>query len=131
MNRLSGTIASITHHQGLFLATLTCGSETLTCVALDLPALFHAGTVVDALFKETEVILAKGEIGEISLANRLGATITQIQPGKLLSQVRLDSSAGTMTSIITTGSLERLALKKGDNVTALIKANEVSLGVPL
>ena len=62
-----------------------------------------------------------------SIRNRLAGTIEKIVSDKVVSEVVIRTAAGTVTSIITTGSVERMNLKKGDNVFAIIKATEVSI----
>jgi molybdopterin-binding protein len=39
----------------------------------------------------------------------------------------IQTAAGTVTSIITTGSVQRMNLKEGDTVFAVIKSTEVSI----
>jgi len=62
-----------------------------------------------------------------SIRNRLAGTIEKIVSDKVVSEVVVRTAAGTVTSIITTGSVERMKLKQGDNVFAIIKATEVSI----
>jgi molybdopterin-binding protein len=62
-----------------------------------------------------------------SIRNRLPGTIEQIISDKVVSEIVIDTAAGQVTSIITTGSVKRMNLKKGDAVFALIKATEVSV----
>ena len=62
-----------------------------------------------------------------SIRNRLAGTIEKIVSDKVVSEVVVRTAAGTVTSIITTGSVERMNLKQGDNVFAIIKATEVSI----
>lgn len=63
----------------------------------------------------------------ISIRNRLPGTIEKIVSDKVVSEVTIRTAAGIVTSIITTGSVERMNLKEGDNVFAAIKATEVSI----
>jgi molybdopterin-binding protein len=63
----------------------------------------------------------------ISVRNRLPGTIEKIVSDKVMSEVVIRTAAGTVTSIITTGSLERMNLKEGDNVFAVMKATSVSV----
>jgi molybdopterin-binding protein len=53
--------------------------------------------------------------------------VQQIERGELLSKVSLQFQKYTITSAITTRSVDSLNLKIGDEVEALVKANEVSL----
>jgi molybdopterin-binding protein len=62
-----------------------------------------------------------------SVRNRLAGTIEKIVSDKVVSEVVIRTAAGNVTSIITTGSVERMNLKQGDNVFAIIKATEVSI----
>lgn len=62
-----------------------------------------------------------------SIRNRLAGTIEKIVSDKVVSEVLIRTTAGNVTSIITTGSVERMNLKEGDNVFAIIKATEVSV----
>jgi molybdopterin-binding protein len=62
-----------------------------------------------------------------SIRNRLAGTIEKIVSDKVVSEVVIRTAAGTVTSIITTGSVRRMNLKVGDNVFAIIKATEVSV----
>jgi molybdopterin-binding protein len=62
-----------------------------------------------------------------SIRNRLPGTIEKIVSDKVMSELVIQTAAGTVTSIITTGSVNRMNLKEGDNVLAIIKATEVSV----
>jgi molybdopterin-binding protein len=44
-----------------------------------------------------------------------------------VSEPIIQTAAGNVTSIITTGSVKRMNLKEGDRVFAIIKATEVSV----
>ena len=61
------------------------------------------------------------------IRNRLPGTIEKIVSDKVVSEVVIRTAAGVVTSIITTGSVERMDLKEGDTVFAIIKATEVSV----
>ena len=62
-----------------------------------------------------------------SIRTRLPGTIEKIVSAKVVSEVVIQTAAGTVTSIITTGSVQRMDLKEGDTVFAIIKATEVSV----
>jgi molybdopterin-binding protein len=62
-----------------------------------------------------------------SIRNRLPGTIEKIVSDKVVSELVIQTAAGKVTSIITTGSVEQMNLKEGDNVFAIIKATEVSV----
>jgi molybdate transport system regulatory protein len=62
-----------------------------------------------------------------SIRNRLPAIIDKIVSDKVVSEIVIRTGAGTVTSIITTGSVQRMNLKEGDTVFAVIKSTEVSI----
>jgi molybdopterin-binding protein len=62
-----------------------------------------------------------------SIRNRLPGTIEKIISDNVVSEVVIRTAAGTVASIITTGSVKRMNLKEGDTVFAIIKATEVSV----
>jgi molybdopterin-binding protein len=62
-----------------------------------------------------------------SIRNRLPGTIEKIVSDKVVSEVVIRTAAGIVTSIITTVSVERMNLKKGDKVFAVTKAISVSV----
>ena len=62
-----------------------------------------------------------------SIRNRLPGTIETIVSDKVVSEIVIRTAAGEITSVITTGSVQRMNLKEGDQVFAIIKATEVSV----
>jgi molybdopterin-binding protein len=62
-----------------------------------------------------------------SIRNRLPGTIEKIVSDNVVSELVIRTTAGDVTSIITTGSVKRMNLKEGDKVFAIIKATEVSV----
>jgi molybdopterin-binding protein len=62
-----------------------------------------------------------------SIRNRLPGTIEKIVSDKVVSEVVIRTAAGEITSVITTSSVQRMNLKEGDQVFAIIKATEVSV----
>lgn len=130
MNRLRGIVAHTETSDHLSLVDVDVDGDQFTAMVVETPdsaAYLNVGCSVWVLFKETEVSLAKNLSGMISLRNRIPGRIIAIIRGKLLSEVRLDYRGHSVTSIITTRSVERLALKPGDAVVGLVKANEVTL----
>jgi molybdopterin-binding protein len=57
----------------------------------------------------------------------LPGTIEKIVSDKVASEVVIRTAAGTVTSIIATGSVKRMKLKEGDNVFAVTKASTLSV----
>ena len=130
MNRLRGRITRIESNDHVSLVDVEVSGDSFTATLLETPEdarYLKVGNSVDVLFKETEVSLAKGLSGLISLRNRVLTTVRQVRSGVILSEVVLEYRGQTISSIITTGSIKRMDIKAGDEVEALVKANEVTL----
>ena len=63
----------------------------------------------------------------LSARNHLNGTIDEILWGDILVHVAVRIGDHIVESVITRRSAEEMALKKGDTVTAVVKATEVML----
>ncbi len=130
MNTLIGKIENITVNGSLSLIHVLVQKTLMSVIVIDTPKTapyLKKGNTINVIFKETEVIIGKGKIINLSLQNKLIGKIKQIESGKLLSKLTLQTSAGTIVSIITTNAVHELQLKQGNEVTAMIKTNELML----
>jgi molybdopterin-binding protein len=64
---------------------------------------------------------------ELSIRNQLAGTVQAITKGPVVSEVIVETAAGTIGSVITTRSVRDLRLKKGDSVFVMVKATEASI----
>lgn len=84
-----------------------------------------------AMIKASMVILMNdADDYLLSTRNRFAGTVKEVTPGAVNAEVVVDLPGdGEITSIITMGSLRKLGLKKGEGVTAIVKAPSVILAV--
>jgi molybdate transport system regulatory protein len=130
MNKLTGKISKIQQSGAILLVDVDVDLHSFSAMLIESSLQYEwllAGNTIELVFKETEVSLAKNLSGIISMRNRMKCTVLQIERGELLSKVSLKFQGYTITSAITTRSVNSLDLKIGDEVEALVKANEVSL----
>lgn len=130
MNILKATITSIQTNGSLSLVSLDAGDCHLKSIVIETPETADyliEGKEILVHFKETIVIIGKGNEFKISLQNRLPGHISSIEPGALLSRIHISTPAGEVVSIITSAAVSQLDLKVGDQVTALVKTNEIML----
>jgi molybdopterin-binding protein len=130
VNRLPGRILRVESSGDLSLVDVDVGGDALACLVLDTPEsapYLVPGSAVSALFKETEVILARGEPGILSLRNRLACTVEDREAGRLVTHFRLRHRGRLLHALITTRSAALLDLRDGEAVLALVKSTEVSL----
>ena len=128
MNKLDAKISSITKNDSLHLVELDASGANIIMIGLELPLTFKIGGDTSIMFKPSSVVLAKNFYGELSMSNRIECVVKEIDSNEILAEVLLSSKCGEFYSLITKNSLERMSIKTGDSVTAMIKATEVSLG---
>jgi len=66
----------------------------------------------------------------LSARNHLKGIVDEVQLGYLLAYVTVRMGDSVVESVITRRSAEELGLKKGDSVTAVVKATEVMISKP-
>jgi molybdopterin-binding protein len=69
----------------------------------------------------------KMTIKAINARNQFKGKIIEIVTGPVVSEVVVGTPFGTVTSVITTRSINELELHVGSDVVALVKSTEVSL----
>ncbi len=135
-NMFLGKVAEVRKGVVSIEVTLTLkGGETLCAVITNESARglgLKPGMEAYAFFKASAVVLAK-DLGSatVSARNVLAGRVERIVNGPVNSEVTVALSGGTvLTAIVTRESAEkRLALAVGDQVTALVKASSVIIGV--
>jgi molybdopterin-binding protein len=131
MNSFEGHIATIEVSGNMSLVTVAVDKkQTLKAIVIETPetaSYLKSGSPVHVLFKETEVVIGSTKNHEISLQNRIPGTINHIEQGLLLSKLEIQTKVGIIRSIISTAAVLQLGLKKGKEVIAMIKLNELML----
>jgi len=64
-------------------------------------------------------------ITRVNTRNQFRGTVISIRRGDVMSELEIETSAGVISAVITTSSVERLNLKVGDTTLALFKAADV------
>lgn len=82
-----------------------------------------------ALIKSSSVLLATDLEGtKLSARNQLPGTVSAVTPGAVNAEVTLDlDGGGSLTAIVTQGSVKSLGLVPGSRATAFFKASSVIL----
>ncbi len=65
---------------------------------------------------------------ELSARNQLKGKVKSVKTGAIMAEVVVDVAGQEIVADITKGSVDRLQVKTGDQVTVIIKATEVMLG---
>jgi molybdopterin-binding protein len=64
---------------------------------------------------------------ELSARNQLRGTVRSVEHGAIMSEVVMDLGGQEVVAAITRGSAQRLGLREGAEVTAIIKATDVMI----
>ena len=110
--------------------SLVANELKLKSIVIDTPETadyLQLNNEVNVIFKELEASIAIQANLPISLQNQISGAITDIQKGQLLARITLKTQVGPITSVITSGSADKLELTVGREVYALIKTNELML----
>ena len=65
---------------------------------------------------------------QLSARNQLKGTVKSVKAGSVMAEVVLDVAGNELVAVITKGSVDRLGLKVGDQVTAIVKSTEIMIG---
>lgn len=128
MNRVVAKVVSLTGKGAINQLELISSGEKFKILTLKLPSKIVVGSEVVLMFKESEVAIAIGNVGVISISNKIKGKIKEIKEGEIVTLLTLSTEiAIDLYSLITTSSVKTMNLKVGDDVFALVKANEISL----
>lgn len=134
-NVLPGTVISITKGAVNAVVVISLrGSESIaamiTNASVDRLGL-QRGSDAFAIIKASDVMVGTGlENARLSARNILAGRIAEVNEGAVNSEIGIRLPGGTMlTASITKDSVQALALKHGDSVSAVIKASHVMVGV--
>ena len=134
-NVLGGTVKTVT--KGAINAEVTMaleGGETVVAVITNSSADslgLQPGKPAYAIVKASEVMVGMGmENARISARNVLPGVIANVQEGAVNSEVQVRLAGGTfVVASITKQSQQLLGLNPGVEVSAIIKASNVMVGV--
>jgi molybdate transport system regulatory protein len=89
------------------------------------------GKTAYAIIKANEVIVGKGVNGsKLSARNVLAGEVISSLDGAVNSEVAIKLTGGsTVIASITKESVHALGLKQGDQVSAIVKASSVLIGI--
>jgi len=134
-NVLPGTVSGITKGAVNAEIVLTLhGGETIVAIitnsSVDRLGL-QKGAAAFAIVKASDVMVGKGlERAKLSARNILAGKLAELNDGAVNSEVGIRLPGGTvLVASITKESAQTLDLKRDDQVSAIVKASHVMVGV--
>lgn len=127
MSRVKAKVSRIQSLESLHIVSFELGSVTLKMMSLNLRESIKVGVEVILNIKPMSVAIGRDLSGELSYSNQIDTKITSIQLGELLCSVKLALGEESLEAMITAESAQRMHLNIGNEVTAFIKANDISI----
>jgi len=128
MDTLTANDAAGLLHLNLKRVQQLARSGQLPAVRVGRKWLFHRSDLERLLKVRTPAPRAPSHGVELSARNQLRVRVAGIKTDGLMAEVRLKIADQEIVSIITRSSAERLGLKVGREVFAVIKSTEVMIG---
>ena len=131
-NQFAGTVTAVAVGEVMSTVKVRLGDGPEITAAITAEAVkdlgLAEGSAVHVLIKSTEVAVATGPVGAMSIRNRIPGTVAAVDHGAVMTMVKIAFNGGDMlTAAITRDGAEDLELAEGNAVTALVKSTEVSL----
>ena len=134
-NVLPGTVANVVKGAVNSEVGLTLrGGETVVAIITNSSAEslgLKIGNPAYAIIKASEVMVGKNlDNARLSARNIISGKVAELQDGAVNSEVGIRLPGGTtLIASITKASVKALELKPGDEVSAVVKASHVLVGV--
>jgi len=128
MSKIIAQVSNIQNIDNLNVVTFDCQNITLKMMSLDLSDKIKIGQKTLLRVKPTSVAIGKNIEGALSYSNQLNVKIISLKVGKLLCSLQLQFHDFLIESIITVDSQKRMHLELNDEVIALIKSSDLSIG---
>ena len=129
MGYFKAKIVAIESLQNLHLLKLTYKDQYFYMISLELHQKVKVGIEVKLYVKSSNIIISKKADNELSIANQLPVTISAIEYGVILTNIKLDFLGNCLEALLTTHQAKQLQLQKGDKVYAFINESDLSLVV--
>jgi molybdopterin-binding protein len=126
----SGAICDLQVSGLMSRVKVSVGPTMFSAVILETPETapyLKIGEPVMVLFKETEVIVAKGVTGAISIRNRGTAKVVSLERSAITTKIVMTHPAGRMVSVISSEGADEIGIAPGDELEWFVKMNEVSI----
>lgn len=126
MNKMSGIIKDIHSEDRINYILIETNGVLIHAITLELDAKFKINDTVNVVFRASDVILTNSN-SDIVIENKLSGNVIGLTKGKLMSHVKINSSAGPISSVIATQSVSDNNIEVGMQLYATFKATSVSL----
>lgn len=129
MSHFVAKIVEIESLESLHRVKLSKEDHNLSMISLELNEKVQIGLDVQLYVKASNIVIAKHKNDAISIANQLQTSVTSIEYGTILTNIKLDFLGNVLEALLTTHQAKKLNLQEGDEVYAFINESDLSLVV--
>ena len=127
MSHFVAKIVEIESLESLHKVKLSKEDHNLSMISLELNEKVQIGLDVQLYVKASNIVIAKHKNDAISIANQLQTSVTSIEYGTILTNIKLDFLGNVLEALLTTHQAKKLNLQEGDEVYAFINESDLSL----
>ena len=127
MNKIKVKLDEINTVECLNVLKCSFDKQDITLMSLELRSEIMVGCELELIVKSTNVSLMKKTTSKHSFSNEFESRIKNIEVGKLLSVIVLESNKIEFESIIPTTTYKNMNLAINDEINILINASDLSI----
>lgn len=127
MNQIEATVVGIKKTDIITYIDVSCGETALRLIKSKAPTWLSKGDKVNCDFKEASVCVSKECPGEVSIENRISATLRDVRKSESLCELTFDSGLGKVISLITADAYENLGLELECKATMLLRGVDIKI----
>lgn len=125
MNKILCTITDIVSDGQITLVSMRSKENIFTAMILDHS--LEVGMRVNALFKESEVMICDSSYSKISARNRFVSKVLSVHKNKTIAGVVFEFEGGVISSLVSSVAIEQLMIDEGLVFGWFVKSSEVMI----
>lgn len=127
MNQKEAIVTGITKTDVVTYINLRCGDADLRLIKFKAPTWLSQGDTIKCKFQEGSVCVSKECPGEVSIENKLPATLKTVRQNASMCELTFQSDMGKVVSLITQEAYDSLGLKLECEAIMLLRGVDISI----
>lgn len=125
MNKIQCTITDIISDEHIALVSMHSKDHIFTAMILDHH--LEVGMKVNALFKESEVMICDSSYSKISARNRFVSKVLSVHRDKTIARVLFEFEGGVISSLVSSVAIDEMMIAEGLIFGWFVKSSEVMI----
>lgn len=125
MNKIQCTITDIISDHQITLVSMQSKEHIFSAMLLDHH--LEIGMKVNALFKESEVMICDSSYSKISARNRFVSRVLSVHKNRIIARVVFEFEGGVISSLVSAIAIDELMIAEGLMFGWFVKSSEVMI----